>query len=284
MRQSLSIALLVALLGLSVGASASDLSFLLGEADRLYDRLDGEFNLASYREDLEGAILLYEGALAAIPEDAVQTRSYVLNRLARAEFELGFAYLTDRDELEATFAKGKDYALASLRLDPSFRETEKESFRAALATASDVDALFWYGNNLGRYLEAHPLTAVLGGMKDVRAAFERAIELDPDHLGGGPWRALGSFLSQVPSALGGDVAQAEIAFQNAIEADPNFLENLVDLAEFLVKPSGDEARFCSLLQEVLAKGDDPGVMSRWPLYNALAVNRAKGLLAEVECE
>ena len=284
MRQSLSIALLIALLGLSVGASASDLSSLLGEADRLYDRLDSEFDLASYREDLEGAILLYEDALAAIPDDAVQTRSYVLNRLARAEFELGFAYLTDRDELEATFAKGKDYALASLRLDPSFRETEKESFRAALATASDVDALFWYGNNLGRYLEAHPLTAVLGGMKDVRASFERAIELDPDYLAGGPWRALGSFLAQVPSALGGDMAQAEEAFHNAIAAEADYLENEVDLAEYVMKPKGDSEAFCSLLKGVLAKASDPAVMSRWPLYNALAVKRAKELLNGGSCD
>jgi len=274
----------LSLVFLSIGVVGSTPRSLIEEADRLYDRWSGGFDLSSYGENLREAISLYEAALAGLPEESVQTRPYVLNRLARAEFELGFAYLTDRDELEATYEKGKDYALASLRLDPSFREMEKESFRAALAGANDLDAIFWYGNNLGRYLEFHPLTAVMGGMKDVRASFERAIELDPDYLAGGPWRALGSFLAQVPSALGGDMAQAEEAFHNAIAAEADYLENEVDLAEYVMKPKGDSEAFCSLLKGVLAKASDPAVMSRWPLYNALAVKRAKELLNGGSCD
>jgi len=285
MRRSGSIGLVIlSSVFLSIGVIGSTPSSLIKEADRLYDRWSGEFAFSSYGENLKGAISLYETALAALPEESLQTRAYVLNRLARAEFELGFAYLTDRDELEAAYAKGKDYALASLRLDPAFRETEEESFRAALAGANDLEAIFWYGNNLGRYLEFHPLAAVMGGMKDVRASFERAIELDPTYLDGGPWRALGSFLAQVPSALGGDIDRAEEAFKSAIAAGAGYLENEVDLAEYVMKPKGDTAGFCSLLKEVLAEADDPEVTARWPLYNALAVKRARDLLADRPCD
>ncbi|RLE35673.1 hypothetical protein DRJ12_04975 [Candidatus Acetothermia bacterium] len=285
MRRSGSIGLVIlSSVFLSIGVIGSTPSSLIKEADHLYDRWSGGFDLVSYGENLKGAISLYETALAALPEESLQTRAYVLNRLARAEFELGFAYLTDRDELEAAYTKGKDYALASLRLDPAFRKTEEESFRAALAGANDLDAIFWYGNNLGRYLEFHPLAAVMGGMKDVRASFERAIELDPTYLDGGPWRALGSFLAQVPSALGGDIDRAEEALRNAIAAGAGYLENEVDLAEYVMKPKGDTAGFCSLLKEVLAEADDPEVTARWPLYNALAVKRARDLLADRPCD
>jgi len=268
----------------SIGVLAADQSPSIVEADRLYDRWGGGFDLSSYEEDLNEAIFLYEWVLATLPEDGVQTRSYILNRLARAEFELAFAYLTDRDELEEAYAKGKDYALASLRLDPAFREAEEESFRAALEGANDPEAIFWYGNNLGRYLEFHPITAVMGGMKDVRASFERAIELDPKYLAGGPWRALGSFLAQVPSALGGDIDQAEAAYRTAISFGEDYLENRVDLAEYVLKPKGDLEEFCSLLHSVLTKATDPAVMSRWPLYNALAVKRATDLLTAGICD
>ena len=101
----------------------------------------------------------------------------------RGYFELGFAYLsTDRNAQEEAFRKGKDYALESLRLDPKFVKTEQESFRAAISGATDVAALFWYGNNLGSYLNFHFMAALSGGMNDVRAAFARAIELGPDFL------------------------------------------------------------------------------------------------------
>jgi len=283
-RQRGSIGLVIlSLVFLSIGVLGSTPRSLIEEADRLYDRWSGGFDLSSYGENLREAISLYEAALAGLPEESLQTRAYVLNRLARAEFELGFAYLTDRDELEAAYSKGKDYALASLRLDPAFRETEEESFRAALSGANDIDAIFWYGNNLGRYLEFHPLTAMRGGMKDVRASFERAIGLDPGYLDGGPWRALGSFLAQVPSALGGNIDRAEEAFRSAISLGAGYLENKVDLAEYVMKPKGDTEGFCSLLREVLAEADDPEVIARWPLYNTLAVTRARDLLADGSC-
>jgi hypothetical protein len=172
---------------------------LLAEADALYDRWSDPFDFDEYQADLTAAIERYDEALPLIPADMPNIRASVLNRLARACFELGAAYLSDRDELESIYERGKDYALESLRLDPAFRETEAESFRAALASASDAEAVFWYGNVFGRYVEFHPLTAMMGGMADIKTSFERAIELEEDLLAGGPWRAYASFLAQVPA-------------------------------------------------------------------------------------
>ena len=263
-------------IGLSLGA-VGQMDELIEAADTAFDRWDNTFVYEAYRERLEEAIAGYETALALIPQDAVPTRAYVLNRLAEACFELGHGYLTDRREQEPIFSKGRDCALASLRLDPEFRRVEKDSFRAALSSANDVAALFWYGNNLGRYLESHMLTAIMGGMNDVRAAFTRAVELDEAYIGGGPWRALGSFLAQVPSTLGGDLEQARSAFERAIELGPHFVENRIDLAEDVLKKKKEWDHFCTQVHMVLDLGSDPDVMAQWPLYNILALRRAEAL-------
>jgi len=247
-------------------------------ADALFDRWENDFSLADYQGQLEGAIAVYKEALALVSAEDIQTHSSLLNRLAQCHFELGYAYIRARDEQEETFALGKEYALASLRLAPGFRRTEKEGFRNALRSANDVSALFWYGNNLGRYLESHMFTAITGGMQDVMAAFTRAAELDEAYLGGGPWRALGSFLAKVPAFLGGDMKQAEKAFSHAIELGPDFLENYVDYAEYCTKAKKEWERFCPELATVLELAQDSTVMDHWPLYNALALARAKELV------
>jgi len=266
-----------------VPACAATDADLIHAADTAFSREHG-FSLTAYRGDLEKALALYAQALPLIPRDALQTRAYVLDRLGEGYFELGTAYLTNRDEQEQAFRKGKDYSLKSLRLEPQFAAQEKESFRAALSQATDVRAIFWYGNNLGRYLNFHPLAALSGGMKDVVAAFERAIELDETYLAGGPWRALGSFLAQVPGFLGGDRKKAADAYARAIAIGPDFLENYVDDAEYVAKANKNWSRFCAELRTVLEKSKDQDVMAAWPLYNALAVNRAQALLSGGHCE
>lgn len=257
---------------------------LLAEADALYDRWSDPFDFDAYQADLAAAIDRYEQALPLIPDDASHILASVLNRLARACFELGAAYLSDRDDLETVYRRGKDYALASLRLDPAFRETEAESFRAALAGASDAEAVFWYGNVFGRYVEFHPLTALMGGMADIKTSFERAIELDEALLAGGPWRAYASFLAQVPEFLGGDMDAAFAAHERALEIGPLYLENAVNFADFVLEPQEDWSRFCAVLTESIDQGGDPDVVAEWPLYNTLALRRASELLAQHPCD
>jgi len=257
---------------------------LIASADASFDRWSGTFSFSDYQAQLLHSLALYEEALPTIDSSALQTRSYVLNRLAQGYFELGMAYLTDRNEQEKAYSKGKDYALASLRLDPVFVEAEKDSFRAALSSASDVKAVFWYANNLGRYINSHLLTAMSGGMKDVQASFERAIELDPTYLGGAPWRSLGSFLARVPTFMGGNQDDAHHAFANAATIDPTFIENYVDDAEYIAKPAKDWDRFCDQISIALAAGANQDTMAAWPLYNALALKQAEDLAAEHPCD
>ncbi|MBC7222479.1 hypothetical protein H5T56_05820 [Candidatus Bipolaricaulota bacterium] len=244
---------------------------LLAQADRLYDRWSGGFDFVVYEGRLREAIRLWEEAL---PKLSGEARREVLIKLSRAYFELAEAYLSEREK-EPAYGKGKDYALLALRMDPEFVQVEgREGHRAALRAAKDVEALFWYGNNLGRWLSFHWFSALAGGSQDVLAAFERAAELDEGYWGGGPRRALGNFHAQTPGFLGGDQAQVEKEFLRAIELDPDFLQNLVDYAELWAKDR-DKELFCRLIAEALKKA--PEAQTKWPLYNHLALERARKL-------
>jgi tetratricopeptide (TPR) repeat protein len=276
--------LFVIMLAVGALAQAQDAVDLIRDADALYDRWDGAFDFDAYGTRLASAIELYEQALSVLPLESVQSRSIVLNRLSQASFELATAYLDDANAAESTFAKGKDYALASLRLDPQFVAEENDSFRAALGTARDIQAVFWYGNNLGSYLNYHQIEAIVfGGMRDVPVCFERAMTLDKNYLGGAPLRSLASYYARVPTFLGGDPEQARALYEQAIDVDPDFLENAVGLAEFVFLASKDTDTACTSLRDVLNAADDPAVVGVWPLYNALAVARAEALVADNRC-
>jgi len=275
---------LLVLLVASWSGLAQDAGALIADAEALYDRWSEAFDFAAYRADLEAAIDLYEQALDALAPEAVPSHAIVLNRLARAQFELGTAYLVGDDAKEAAFAAGKDHALASLRLDPAFIENEASSFRDALASALDVEAVFWYGTNLGSYLNYHQIEAIVwGGMRDLPVCYERAIELDPSYLAGAGYRSLASFYAQVPGFLGGDLEKARATYELAIDAGPDFLENAVNLAEHVFLAQDNHYTACTILRDVEADAGDPVVMNRWPLYNTLAVDRALGLIEDHSC-
>ncbi len=260
------------------GAWAYPGEALVAQGDALYNRWGVAFDFASYEGPLRQALGLWEQALALGPEG--EARGAILVRLSRGYFELAEAYLTLPEEKEEAYRKGKDYALAALRLDPEFvRIEEEQGHRAALSAAQNVAALFWYGNNLGRWLSYNWFQALAGGTRDVKACFVRAVELDEAYWGGGPRRALGNFLAQTPGFLGGNLEAAAGEFARAIELDPNFIQNYVDYAEVYAKPRGEKELFCELLRQAQALGQDPAVMSAWPLYNTMALARVPGLWA-----
>ena len=108
--------LMAAVMASCVGQSGGQ---LLAEADELYDRWSDPFDFDAYQADLTAAIERYDEALPLIPADMPNIRASVLNRLARACFELGAAYLSDRDELESIYERGKTMPsrrFASIRL------------------------------------------------------------------------------------------------------------------------------------------------------------------------
>jgi tetratricopeptide (TPR) repeat protein len=259
---------------------AGDRDALLARADALYDTSNGAFDFVAYEGRLRESIGLYEQGLALLPETALQTRSATLNRLARAYFELANAYIPAGPDQEAAYVAGKDHALVSLRLDSDFVAREATSLRDALSNANDIEAVFWYGNNFGCYLNYNVIAAIFGGMRDVPACYERALALDETFLGAAPLRSLGCYLAQIPSTLGGDLQRAGDLLRRAMEIAPDYLENAVSLAQWVLKPTGETAAYCPTLRDAMALAVDPAVMGAWPLYNELALRRAAALASD----
>jgi tetratricopeptide (TPR) repeat protein len=252
---------------------------LIAEADVASDRWTEPFDFATYLERLETAVTLWEQALLLLPEDDVASRAHVFNHLAQAYFELGEAYLVEPAEREEAYGKGKDYALASLRLDPLFGTTEEsDGFRAALRSASDVVAIFWYGNTLGVWLNYHQITAIFGGVLDVLASYERAIELDETYLGGAPHRSMAALIAQAHFVIGKSRPDSVFHYERSMEIDPAYLESYVNYAEHYAGPVGNEALYNDLLATAIGLAEDPQIMATWPLYNELAIRRARTML------
>ncbi len=263
----------------TLGAAADSADELLSQAAALYDTQDGAFDFAAYEGRLREAIRLYEEALPLLADDAA--RLLVLHQLARATFELANTYVFVPVDQEATYAAGKDYALAALRMDPEFVEREKKSLRDALSNADDLEAIFWYGTNFGSYLNFHQWETILyGWMGDVSACYERALALDETYLAAAPLRSMGCFLAQVPGFLGGDINRARVLLTRAMELAPEFLQNAVDLSEWVLKKEKETDALCVLLAGVKADAQDPTVFSAWPLYNELALRRAERLSSD----
>lgn len=260
-------------------APAQEVADLIAEADAAFDRWMEPMEFAAYQERLETAVALWEQALPLIPKDDVTSRAHVLNHLAQAYFELGEAYLVEPAEREEAYGKGKDYALASLRLDPLFGATEEsDGFRAALHSASDVAAIFWYGNTLGVWLNYHQITAIFGGVLDVLASYERAIELDETYMGAAPHRSMAALFARAYFVIGKSRNDSVPHYERSMEIDPAYLESYVNYAEHYAGPVGDETLYNDLLATAIALAEDPQVMAAWPLYNELAIRRARTIL------
>jgi len=268
--------LLILVLIAAASGRGAEVTDLIAAAEEAFDRWTQPFDFSLYRERLEAAISLWEEALPGIPEEDSAARQYVLNRLAQAHFELAEAYLVSRADREEAYRAGKEYALSSLRLDPVVRATEAErGFRAALRAASDVAAVFWYGNTLGQWLSYHQLVAIFGGVLDVLACYERAIEIDETYMGGGPHRSLAALIAQAHFVIGASRDDAVPHYERSIEIDPAYLESYVNYAEHYAGPTNRIPLRDELLATMADLAKDPQVVSAWPLYNELAIRRAE---------
>jgi tetratricopeptide (TPR) repeat protein len=278
MKQVAAILCALGLLSVGLVAVCQQATDLIAEADAAFDRWTGPFDFVAYQQKLETAIALWEQALPLLTEEQTDSRAHALDRLAEAYFEMGEAYLTSPDDREGAYKKGSDYALESLRLDPAFRAAEQgDGFRAALSASNDVEAIFWYGNAVGKWYDYHQIQAIFGGVLDVLASYERAIELDETYFGGAPQRSLASLVAQAYFVIGKKRDDCIPHYQRAIEIDPNYLESYVNYAEQYAIPLKKTDLAESLLATLDQLAQDPQVVAKWPLYNYLAIQRAASL-------
>ena len=276
MRAAFTILVLVTLSLLGLGQTAAE---LVSQADAIFQEVwQSEYTPDTHealQSRLQEAIALYEQALEVGGEDAD-----VLAMLSRCYYMLADIFLP-QDEKARTHIQGQEYGERALRADPEFvaRERDQDFVEAARAH-THLEALYWTYANWARKVDLGAQGGLLGAVfrgddKKLRAMMERCLELDPNYLAGGPYRAMGAYWAKHP--LGKDPERARELFQAAREAFPGYLENTYFLVQYYLVPQKQWEEAAQLLEEIIA-----APLGDWPLQNSVVKLRAQELLLEVQ--
>ena len=217
----------------------------------------------------------------------------VVSKLAQSYYTLGNIFIP-AEENEEVHLKGKHWGLKALRMNPEFVAMEEsDDFVAAVAVETDITALYWATSNWLRVAQKHPMQALFAGVTTKTLAMsERALELDPTYMVGGPYRSLGAYFSGLP--VGRDLDKslqyfchindaavcAECEVGDVVAGAEGYYENLTFLAEFYYMETGMWAEAAVLLQQVL----DSPVGDTYILYNEYSHVNAANLLEKVNAE
>ncbi len=251
-------------------------------------------------------------ALAETDEDAVMAFPVdpelldIMNKLAQCYYTLADAFLGEEEAtVRPVYLKGKHWGLKSMRIDPAFAEIERsEGFEAAVPSCNNLEGMYWASSNWLRAGQFNPLEAVFAGIPSKTEAITlRCMEIDESYTHYGAYRALGAFWAGLPALPAGTyrknwnrslgyfckiVDEPEIcgACTDCVdhgEIDPSvheYLENRMFFVEFYLMPRGlwqDAKRVVlSVLEE--------GVGEKYPLYNAISVEKAQQFLEEIEAK
>ncbi len=271
--------ILVVFMALFGGLGLAQVTEVVAQADALFQEVWNSpytpETAGTLREKLEEAIELYTQALNLDPQN-----THILNMLARTYYELADIFLPEREKQEF-HEKGQLYGERSLRTSAEFVRVEREKgFVEAVATSSDVEALYWTYANWARKVElggAFGLiaAALRGDDKKLNALMSRCMELDRGYLAGGPLRALAGYHAKHPFAK--DYEKARELLTEAMENHGDYLENSLFYVQYYLIPKELWAEARAVLETILAGPNEP-----YPLMNSYCRVKADALLKEVQ--
>ena len=264
---------------LFVGVTAFSAAQAMGASHSFIAQANTAFAQRFNSEEMRAAITYYEQSLPLVP---VQSRAFVLNRLAQCYYELTTFTPGDTREDKKLFEKGKEYGLRSLRLNPKFARLEKDNFVTAVSYVTDPAALLWTADNWGALFHYTPLQGMVDVGK-VKALYERGVEIDETYWGASFHNALGAMLITLPSFLGGDLEQGKAHLERAIALAPDYLENHVVYAQYWGFTYDMLGKVNGIRDKNLIEQEAQFVLSapigRWPFWNREAKKEAQALLA-----
>jgi len=191
-----------------------------------------------------------------------------------------------KEQLNHTYEKGMAYALDAL-------EQGDPGARTALARVNSIDPylerldkddvapLFWYGFNLGAWVNRNlDSIRAVSRAHVARKVMERVVELDPGYNYGGAHLFLLAYFGSRPPMMGGSQERADDHYRQLQQiAGKDYL--LADLfyARYCLYQQQDREGFVSTMQRI---ADYPVKDGDLALYNAIAVQRADIYLAAVD--
>ena len=183
-----------------------------------------------------------------------------------------------REPLNRYYLKGAGYALDALEVrHPDVRQqvghvATVEGFLKGLKT-DDVPALFWYGFNLGAYVNQNrDAIPAIARAHLAEKAMLRVIALDETYFHGSAHLFLMVFYASRSPMLGGSPEKARDHYRRLKAlAGENFLLADVYHARYVLYRAQDRRAYEAALQRVMAQPVDKGAS---PFLNAVAVRRA----------
>lgn len=152
-----------------------------------------------------------------------------------------------------------NYEVPKAQRADQFEALAAEADRVAGANANSAEVAIWQGIIYSTWAGADGGLSALGYAKKAKAAFERAIRLDPQALAGSAFTSLGALYYQVPGwPVGfGDEDKARELLRKALAINPTGIDANYFWADFLHE-TGDDAGARAALQRALQAPARPG--------------------------
>lgn len=252
---------------------------------------------------LPANIKLLETVLANSPDDrqlltllsrmyASYTFGFVETRLEETHYVVDPAVSRVRevallkDRVSRYYERGVDYALMALEKSVpgakvAFQQVGTITPYLDKLGGEDVAPLFWYGFNLGAWVNRNlDSVRAMAQAHVAREVMERVLELEPAYNHGGAHLFLLAYFGSRPSMMGGSQDKALVHYQAVkVIAGENFL--LADLfyGRFCLHQLQDRKGFIDMMRRII---DHPAGENHLALYNAIAGRRAAAYLAAVD--
>jgi len=255
--------------------------------------METETDLDLLEKALPGQIKLLEALLVSDPHNdqlrVLLARFYGLYAFGFIEARLEEGELlgtlsrasiaNTRESVKRYYQKGASYAREVLeeRHPACIQGLKKRSKTSAVCFAEtdlkDVPALFWYGFNLGNYVnQSRNSIRALAKANRAKIVMEHVIQLDSSYFYGGAHLFLMNYYASRPGTMGGNLQSADRHRQalGFITGDMFLLSDLFYARYFLPQRQA-RSEFESTLNRVVLEAprtDD------YPLLNAVAAKRA----------
>jgi hypothetical protein len=263
---------------------------------------EADDDLAMLKSAFPGNIKLLEAMLVNQPDNynmhVLLARLYGSYAFAFPETEMEAALLAEdedaaggdpselRSDADRYYSKGAAYALRALELKyPGMSQRLQNKDLAAESIAAvkltELPALFWYGFNLGAYvnLNKNSVKALSRAHLAVKA-MQRVVELDPAYYHGGAHLFFMVWYGSRSPMTGGSQVKAKAHYQaaKAIAGEKLTLADLY-LARFCLYQAGNREAFLKILNSVVKRKDSVPALH---MLNTVAAERASAYIEAVD--
>ncbi len=189
--------------------------------------------------------------------DVEKNNKEIINIYSQSLFFQGMFLEDDKIKIDSLFLKGAEIAKYSVLNDSLFQSIYNETkgdddfkMLSALSVAPKelVPGMYWWATNKLWYLNNKPAIERINHRELLEVIMHRIIALEPDYLYGGPYRFFGIFYSRIP---GVEISQSKNYFEKAINSDPDYFGNKVQMAEFYYQKAENKNSFQNDLNSII---------------------------------